>query len=222
MQQRLTHFQIRHQCVVWTERNAVVNAFGRRGIKREVLVFGLFLVIRLNLTDEISLTRQQCADTHAVFTGHDHFDAVEVSATLLFKVFRPPVVILAGSQIDFTPQRFFADHKRAGTDDVRGVAQRIKITIQRAQRHQTGANGCRALQESRRGFFEIELHGQRINHFAVVIIVDDFGDRQVMLFVAQTVSIKVFGDRVGIERRAVGEGHARTQFKGVFGFICVE
>lgn len=43
-----------------------------------------------------------------------------------------------------------------------------------------------------------------------------------MLFVAQTVSIKVFGDRVGIERRAIGEGYARTQFKGVFGFICVE
>lgn len=71
------------------------------------------------------------------------------------------------------------------------------------------------------GFFEVKLHRQRIDDFAMVVVVDHFRDRQPVGFIAETVGIKIFGHRVGIQRGAVGEGDAWTQRKGVFGFVGV-
>lgn len=55
----------------------------------------------------------------------------------------------------------------------------------------------------------------------MVVVVDHFRDRQPVGFIAETVGIKIFGHRVGIQRGAVGEGDAWTQRKGVFGFVGV-
>ena len=55
-----------------------------------------------------------------------------------------------------------------------GVTQLFKVALQRAERDQTRANRGGALQEPRRRFFEVELHGQRVDHFAAIVVIDHF------------------------------------------------
>ncbi len=55
-----------------------------------------------------------------------------------------------------------------------------------------------------------------------LVVGEDLGHRQLLRLVAETVGVIVFGDRSGIERRAIGEGDARPDLESVFGGIGVD
>ncbi|MNV99160.1 hypothetical protein D3C71_1944850 [compost metagenome] len=89
----------------------------------------MFLVIGLDLANKVRLPGLQCANTYAVFAGHDHLDTVQIGAPLLRQPGRAPAVIFAHAEIHFAPQRFGTDHEWAGADDMARVTQFVIITV---------------------------------------------------------------------------------------------
>ncbi len=84
-----------------------------------------------------------------------------------------------------------------------GIAQLFKITLQGAERYQTGADGGGSPQEARRRLVEVEFYRQRVDHFAALVVIDDLRDGQTMGFISQTIGIEVFGDGGGVQRCAI-------------------
>ncbi|VGQ08126.1 hypothetical protein SB00610_05299 [Klebsiella quasipneumoniae subsp. similipneumoniae] len=102
-----------------------------------------------------------------------------------------------------------------------GIAQLLKIALQGAEGHQTGADGGGPLQEARRRFVEVKFHRQRVDHFAALVVIDHLRDRQAVGFIAQPIGVEVFGDGGGIQRRTVREGDPFAQVESVLGFIGI-
>ena len=135
---------------------------------------------------------------------------------------RPPAVVLARSQRQLLAQRLAADHERTGTDDPRRVTQLLERPRQCRRRYQTGADDRCRLQESRRRLAEVEPDRQRVEHLAALVVVDRLGYRLLQRLVAEPVGIEVLRHRGRIQRRTVGEGHARAQLERVLGHLVVD
>ena len=173
MEQGLTHPQVGDQWVIRAEAQAVVDPAGRGSVDLKSLIGSLLFIVGLHLANKARLTCQQRADTHAVFRRHNIGDAVEVSGPLLGNVFRPPLVILARHQRQLAAWFFILHDEGAGADNMSGIAQLFKITLQGAERYQTGADGGGSLQEARRRLVEVEFYRQRVDHFAALVVIDD-------------------------------------------------
>ena len=222
MQQRLAHLEVGDQRIVGAEHDAVVYAPRRHGMDHEAFRLHLLLVIGLDLADHLGLAGQEGADAHAVLGRHHVLDAVEIGAALVRHLHRTPVVILARLHHELAAERLALHHERARADDLGGVAQRLVRQRERPGRYQPRADHRCALQEADRGLGEGELHGQRIDHFAGLVVGDHLRDRVLQLLVAEAVGVVVLRDRRGIERRAVGEGDAGPDLEGVLGGVGVD
>ena len=134
----------------------------------------------------------------------------------------PPVVVRAGLERQLLAGHLLGGHEGPGADDQRGIAQLVEVPVQGRQGDEAGADDRGALQEAGARLLEVEPHGQRIDDFGPVIVVDHLGHRELALALALAEGIEVGGDSGGIKRRAVGKGHARPELEGELSVIGVD